>query len=108
MDFVRAKFLSGEYHVIAVTETWLHSAFTDAMAQIPGYSLIRHDRQECSSGGVALYIKNNIKYCILGRSTETGHEKLAEYLICEINLSSSNLVVAVVYRPPNTIRVSNF
>ena len=55
-----------------------------------------------SSGGVALYIKNNIKYRILDRSTETGHEKLAEYLICEINLSSSILVIAVVYRPPDS------
>ena len=102
MDFVRAKFLPGEYHVIAVTETWLHSAFTDTMAQIPGYTLIRNDRQGRSSGGVALYIKNNIKYRILDRSIETGHEKLAEYLICEINLSSSFLVVAVVYRPPDS------
>ena len=91
MDFVRAKFLSGEYHVIAVTEIWLHSAFTDVMAQIPGYTLIRNDRQGRSSRGVALYIKSNIKYRILDRSTETGHEKLAEYLTCEINLSCSYL-----------------
>ena len=96
MDFVPAKFLSGEYHVIAVTETWLHSAFTDVMAQIPGYTLIRNDRQGCISGGVALYIKNNMKYCILDRSTETGYQKLAEYLICDINLSSSYLVIVVV------------
>ena len=63
MDFVRAKFLSGEYHVIAVTEAWLHSAFTDVMAQIPGYTLIRN-RQGRSLGGVALYIKSNISYYV--------------------------------------------
>ena len=83
MDFVRAKFLSGEYHVIVVTETQLHSAYTDVIAQIPGYTLIRNYRQGRSSKGVALYIKNNIKYRILDRSTgveETGHEKLTEYL----------------------------
>ena len=101
MDFFRAKFLSGEYNVIAVTETWLHSAFTDVMAQIPGYTLIRNDRQGRNSGGVALYIKSKIKYRILDKSSDTGQEKLAEYIICEINLSSSYLVVAVVYRSPD-------
>ena len=91
MNFVCAKLYSGEYHIIAVTETWLHSAFTDAMTQIPGYTLVRNDRQGRGSGGVALYIKSNIKYRILDRSYETGKKEIFDF--CNLYYSTYKFLV---------------
>ena len=88
--------------MIAVTETWLNPAFTDKMAQIPGYTLIRNDREGRSSGGVALYIRENLKHKIIEMSHATGESKLPEYLICEISFASSLIMIAVVYRPPDS------
>ena len=89
-----------KHHVIAVNETCLNPAFTDEMAQIPGYTLIRNDRQERSSGGIALYTRENIKYRIIEMSQDTGLMKLPEFLICEISFANS--LIMVIYRPPNS------
>ena len=70
------------------------------MAQIPGCTLIRNDREDRSSGGIALYIRDNLKYRIIEMSHDTGELKLPEYLICEISFASSLIMIAVVYRPP--------
>ena len=72
------------------------------MAQIPGYALIRNDRQGRSSGGIALYIRENIKYRIIEMSQDTGVLKLPEFLICEISFASYLIIVAVSYRPPDS------
>ena len=58
------------------------------MAQVPGYTLIRNDRQCRSSGGIALYIRENIKYRIIKMSHYTGPMKLPEFLICEISFAN--------------------
>ena len=72
------------------------------MAQIPGYTIIRNDRQGRSSGGIALYIRKNIKYRIIEMSQDTGPMKLPEFFICEISFANSLIMVAVTYRPPDS------
>ena len=41
-----------------ITETWLNENIDDDAVQIPGYSLIRRDRNYRSGGGVCAYIKS--------------------------------------------------
>ena len=53
--------LAGSYDIVAVTETWYNEDFTDSMANIPGYSFFRSDRQHKSGGGCILYFKENMK-----------------------------------------------
>ena len=107
MDFCRTELLPSSFDIIAVSKTWFHPAFTDSMAEIKGYSLVRNDRQGRSSGGVALYIKSNLSYKILSASKETGVDKLPEYLICEVSFSNTQIMVAVVYRPPDHLLSHN-
>ena len=52
------------------------------MAQIPGYSLIRNDREGRSSGGIALDIRDNLKYKIIEMIHDMGQMKLPEYVTC--------------------------
>ena len=94
---------SQPFHVIAVTETRFHPKFTDKMANLTNYNIVRNDRLGRTGGGVALYINNNLKYKVLIMSTNHGNLGLAEYLMCEIILQGHHkLFVAVVYRPPNS------
>ena len=46
--------------IIAITESWLKSKHTDAQAEIPGYQILRADREGRDRGGSLLYIHNNL------------------------------------------------
>ena len=83
---------------LAVTETWLHPGILDSemLAHMPGYSVIRQDRQGRQRGGVCLFLKEDL----------TG-EKLCSFSngVCEIlavQVHQLNTIVIVVYRPPDT------
>ncbi|ODM86666.1 Xanthine dehydrogenase/oxidase, partial [Orchesella cincta] len=52
------------FHIFGISETWLYEKVTDEEVSIPGYHLIRSDRQSVKTlknrgGGVALYIRND-------------------------------------------------
>uniref|UniRef100_A0A8C5MGG2 Reverse transcriptase domain-containing protein n=1 Tax=Leptobrachium leishanense TaxID=445787 RepID=A0A8C5MGG2_9ANUR len=81
--------------LVAVTETWF-SEKNNWDITIPGYSLYRKDREGRKGGGVALYVKNNIK---------TNQIKVSEVNIESVwvTLTFGNHTVArvgVIYRPP--------
>ena len=40
---------SGDFDVVAVTETWLKNSVIYSEI-IPGYSIFRHDREDCAGG----------------------------------------------------------
>ena len=54
-----------ECSLFCFSETWLHSHIPDSSVEVPGYSLIRGDR-DCSKsrkkkgGGLALYVKERL------------------------------------------------
>ena len=83
---------------LAVTETWLHPGILDSemLVHMPGYSVIRQDRQGRQRGGVCLFLREDL----------TG-EKLCSFSngVCEIlavQVHQLNTIVIVVYRPPDT------
>ena len=49
--------------LLAVNETRLDSTITDNLVHIDGYSIIRKDRNR-NGGGVCIYLRSNIKYCL--------------------------------------------
>ena len=61
IDHLRGVCLSESFDVIVVTETWLSLDILDSEVGIPGYSLVRKDRN-CHIGGVAIYISTSIPY----------------------------------------------
>ena len=83
---------------LAVTETWLHPGILDSemLADMPGYSIIRQDRQGRQRGGVCLFLREDL----------TG-EVLCSYSngVCEVlvvQVHQLNTIVTVLYRPPDT------
>ena len=41
-----------------ITETWLRSSVVDSVIDIPGYSVLRRDRQSDHHVGICLYVKD--------------------------------------------------
>lgn len=81
-------------HVLVITETWLHAGVLDCEVIPASYKLLRNDRTS-RGGGVAIAIKNNIKFSVLEGIPE--HESLW----CKLSYSGKTILLAGVYRPPN-------
>jgi len=58
---------SREHHVIVVciSETFLKPDLRDDLVFIEGYKIIRNDRTGKGAGGVAMYIRDDLKFKIL-------------------------------------------
>ena len=93
-----------DLHILAVSETWFNDKMNDNLLKIPGFYLFRHDRKKKRGGGVALYIRSNLKAKILFKS----HSAFVEFLAVEIvNEMGSKLVFSVVYNPPANPRLDS-
>ena len=71
------------YHILGVAETRLGPTVDDNLFNIPGYSIIRQDRNT-GGGGVALYVRDTLKVKILANSSTTrpGKPEVPKYLAC--------------------------
>ncbi|KAG8246908.1 hypothetical protein J6590_073942 [Homalodisca vitripennis] len=73
-----------EFDASGVSETWLHPSTSSDSYTIPGYVMLRSDRQEnlenvgTQGGGVALYLKEGIAHeqRHLSRDVDRGIEKM--------------------------------
>lgn len=83
-----------DLNIIAVTETWLKPWVSSNSISIPGFTLVRNDRST-HSGGVAIYVSNNLRWKILHKS-DGGP---IEFLFLEVTLIACKLLVGVVYNP---------
>lgn len=91
-----------EFDAFGVTETWLCPDTPSTSFMIPGYTLLRSDRQskdEIRGGGVALYLKEGHTYDqhFLSSNVAPG----IEYICVVLKVKGLKLGVCVVYRPPS-------
>ena len=91
--------IAGNFDIVALTETWLKPAISDNLLTIPGYHLIRNDRLHKGSGGVAAYIKSNLKATTV--SAPISNNDNIEQLWLKIRIKTNDLTVGIVYRPPS-------
>ena len=61
LEQVEAFIYDKSFHLISITETWLHSHVSDDLMHIPNYYLIRSDREGKEDGGVACYVHESLK-----------------------------------------------
>ena len=89
------------------SETWLSSNISDCEVTIPGYTLVRKDRNgstKLNGGGVLFYIRDNIPFTVK-KDLATNKEEL---LWVEINRPKCKpLLIAAAYKPPN-MKEANF
>ena len=86
------------FHVFAVSETWLNNNISSENFNILGYnSIMRLDRIGRTGGGVALF---SIDSLVLKRRQDLELPEL-EFLWAEFNVSGRNFLCGVCYRPPD-------
>ncbi|XP_014834141.1 PREDICTED: uncharacterized protein LOC106911834 isoform X2 [Poecilia mexicana] len=105
-----------DYRVCSIfcfTETWLHALVPDNTVEIPGYSLVREDRDFSKSGkskggGIALYVSQrwcnpghiNVKEKICTSDIELLTVGLRPYYLPR---EFTSVIVVVVYIPPSAV-----
>ena len=68
IDIFKSTFNNSNVQILGLSETWLTSAIPNSLVDLPGYTLLRNDRnfgnggstQVRKGGGVCLYIQDNI------------------------------------------------
>ena len=82
--------------IFAVTETWLDRTVGDGEIHVPGFSVVRQDRNR-QGGGVALYIKNDITF---NPRPDLAVDGLEATWIELLFPRSKGILVCSCYRPP--------
>ncbi|XP_028515119.1 uncharacterized protein LOC110239869 [Exaiptasia diaphana] len=92
-----------EVDLACITETWLKDVIPDSVVDIPGYTIIRRDRQNIMHGGVCLYVKNdnNFKYQRLNDIKCCDQHEILWVQLTPKRLPRgfSSIVVCIVYHP---------
>ena len=90
------------FSVMCFTETWCNNEIPDAAISLPGYTLIRRDREsDKRGGGVICMIKNGIPYKRWNNLEEEGLECI--WLTLRPNKMPrefSHVILGVIYHPP--------
>ena len=93
-----------DLHVVMLSETWLKPSLPSKLVDLPRYSLHRHDRHGLKTGGgVAMYVRNDIKTKLILTSTENSG---IELLFIELQIALKKCALGVVYWPPGTGNIS--
>ncbi|KAI5756571.1 hypothetical protein M8J77_025980 [Diaphorina citri] len=91
-----------DLHAVLISESWLKPSISDNIVNIPGYVLVRHDRTDRRAGGVAIFLRNDLKHKVVMSSSVSSHDnRNVEFLAVELVLRCVRLLVVVVYKPPN-------
>lgn len=95
------------YDIIGITETWLTDKILDSEICMEDYTLLRRDRKypnKTRGGGVAIYIKNNLK--VIERSDLT-EELFPESIWCSIICNGFKTLLGICYRAPDNLAVND-
>ncbi len=95
LDELRVMIATHNPHMICLCETWLDETIDDSDLSLPGFHLVRRDRNR-HGGGLVVYTQES-----LSCNTLLSHKQI-EMLILEVSTSNLNLTCALVYRPPSS------
>jgi len=85
-------------HLFGITETHLTELIPESLVSIMGYHTVRKDRKTGKGGGVAVFIRDDLKW-----QRRTDLENGIESIVIEIFLKKSKpLIICIMYRPPDS------
>jgi exonuclease III len=91
-----------EIDILTLSETHIVEGSCDDidnLYHIPGYDFIKRNRLTGKGGGVAMYIKDGIKW---KRRADLERENIESMWVEIIIMKSKNFLITTVYRPPNS------
>ena len=62
MDEIRLLLRDNPFEVFAVSEARLNSSILDSEVSVPGYTLVRNDRNVKRGGGTVIYVKDGVSF----------------------------------------------
>ena len=83
--------------IFAATETWLDSSIGDGELEVPGFNILRRDRNR-TGGGVALFIRSDIAF---NPRPDLSADNLEALWIEVLLPKTRGILVGVFYRPPS-------
>ena len=92
--------------VMCFTETWIDDSVTNNETDVPGYTIVRKDRNR-NGGGICMYIREDLAFSPMTLDQSEGIE---EIMCIELFLPKTRpIIVATCYRPPHqTDFIENF
>jgi len=88
--------LTSIYHpkLICITETWLHKNITDNIVSIPGYVIIRNDRENKKGGGTMIYVCEKLPFELLETQSKPKYVEA-------VSIVHDNKLIVLLYLPPS-------
>ena len=94
--------------VCTISESWLHDLIPDKFIEIPGYKILRQDRNRIiqgnrkkRGGGLIIYISNRIENCINRLDLQQNNEHI-ETQWFEVQFPhQKKYIIGNIYRPPD-------
>ena len=109
-EIFKAQFMRSNLHFIGLSETWLNTKLPDEMLKLSNeYTLIRNDRnwsdengnEPKKGGGIACYIKNDLKFSHMDYSHWNTSSKDIESQWISLQFPNSKpIIIGNIYRPP--------
>ena len=94
--------LSFNFDVIALSETWLNLYDNLDVLNLVGYDLCSKTRQNKRGGGVAMYIRNDIRFEVLD-NISCSIDNVLECICVKLYLSlKRSIIVSCLYRRPGS------
>ena len=100
------SFMTYKPDIISISETWITPLSSGAFLNLPGYKFVHNSRLHFKGGGVALYVKDTIRFHVLTELT-TMHEKLFESIFVKLELQNESIICGTIYRSPSHDTGSN-
>ncbi len=111
IDELRTVFHGVNAHAISFSETWFKSYNTNKSVEIEEYNLVRCDRRLQKSGGVAIYLRKDVKFRIVASSTykydlQPNERFKADFLLVELVYPDVKILYGVFYKAVKTNEVN--
>ena len=98
LDEIKLILYNNDIHICMLNETRLDTSIDNHEIDIPGYSVVRKDRDR-KGGGVAIYVHESLNY----KQIEYSSLDNLEAVLISVNLKNAKpLLVLNWYRPPNS------
>lgn len=95
-----ATFTSDNIHACLISESFLKPTLPSRSYDLPGFVLIRNDRTGKGGGGVAIYLRSQMKYKVVSSSASL-YSSSMEHLFIEVTLkTTARFLLGVIYSPP--------
>ena len=99
IDEIRLIISKTKLDLLCISETWLHEKINDNMINVPGYTIVRHDRNSNKrGGGVCIYVRSNMSFTC---RDDLINDVLEAVWIEIPRTRTDQLIIGCLYRPPN-------